>query len=58
MNHLKKSFLPGLARIFALEQDISAEWSKDSLRGMYDLDGGLSIIKGRNQSSIMIHDYN
>jgi hypothetical protein len=25
MNHLKKSFLPGLARIFALEQDISAE---------------------------------
>jgi hypothetical protein len=25
MNHLRESFLPGLARIFALEEDISAE---------------------------------
>jgi hypothetical protein len=43
MNHLRESFLPGLARIFALEEDISAEWSKSSFRDLYALNGALSI---------------
>jgi hypothetical protein len=53
---LVKVFLPGLAKMFALEEEnvliILAELSKSSFRDLYGLNERLS--KGRNQRSVKI----
>ena len=57
MNNLGESFLPGLAKIFSLEEEnaliMLAELSKFSFCDLYGLNAGLS--KGRNQRNVRIN---